>query len=189
LENLKNNYPAVINDIDAENLPLGTIEKVLQNLLREFIPIKDLVQILEALIDYSKVTKNIDVLTEYARHSIGDTIASIVKDVNGIIHAMVIGENLETLFTTTLQNQKEATLSLGLDPITLNKVNASLQAGINKFYSLGYNPVIITSATIRPYFYRLIASSFPDVIVLSYSELPPNVEIEFISKLEIGRES
>jgi len=189
LENLKKNYPAVINDIDADALPLGTIEKVLQNLLREFIPIKDLVQILEALIDYSKVTKNIDVLTEYARHSIGDTIASIVKDANGIIHAMVIGENLETLFTSTLQNQKEATLTLGLDPVTLNKVNTSLQAGIEKFYSFGYNPVIITSATIRPYFYRLIASSFPDVIVLSYSELPPNVEIEFISKLEIGREN
>ncbi len=185
LENLKKNYPAVVNDIDAEALPLGTIEKVLQNLLREFIPIKDLVQILEALIDYSKVTKNIDVLTEYARHSIGDTIASIVKDSNGIIHAMVIGENLETLFTTTLQNQKEATLTLGLDPVTLNKVNTSLQAGIDKFYSFGYSPVIITSATIRPYFYRLIASSFPDVVVLSYSELPPNVEIEFISKLEI----
>jgi len=185
LENLKKNYPAVVNDIDAEALPLGTIEKVLQNLLREFIPIKDLVQILESLIDYSKVTKNIDVLTEYARHSIGDTIASIVKDGNGIIHAMVIGANLETLFTTTLQNQKEATLTLGLDPVTLNKVNTSLQAGIEKFYSFGYNPVIITSATIRPYFYRLITSSFPDVVVLSYSELPPNVEIEFISKLEI----
>ncbi len=189
LENLKKNYPAVVNDIDADALPLGTIEKVLQNLLREFVPIKDLVQILEALIDYSKVTKNIDVLTEYARHSIGDTIASIVKDGNGIIHAMVIGENLETLFSTTLQNQKEATLTLGLDPVTLNKVNTSLQVGIDKFYSLGYNPVIITSATIRPYFYRLIASSFPDVIVLSYSELPPNVEIEFISKLEIGSEN
>jgi flagellar biosynthesis protein FlhA len=185
LENLKKNYPAVVNDIDAEALPLGTIEKVLQNLLREFIPIKDLVQILEALIDYSKVTKNVDVLTEYARHSIGDTIANIVKDGNGIIHAMVIGANLETLFTTTLQNQKEATLTLGLDPVTLNKVNTSLQAGIEKFYSFGYSPVIITSATIRPYFYRLIASSFPDVIVLSYSELPPSVEIEFISKLEI----
>lgn len=189
LENLKKNYPAVVDDINAEALPLGTIEKVLQNLLREQIPIKDLVQILEALIDYSKVTKNIDVLTEYARHSIGDTIANIVKDGNGIIHSMVIGENLETLFSTTLQNQKEATLTLGLDPVTLNKVNTSLQEGIDKFYSLGYNPVIITSATIRPYFYRLIASSFPDVIVLSYSELPPNVEIEFISKLEIGSES
>jgi len=185
LENLKKNYPAVVNDIDSDALPLGTIEKVLQNLLREFIPIKDLVQILESLIDYSKVTKNIDVLTEYARHSIGDTIAAIVKDANGIIHAMVIGENLETLFTSTLQNQKEATLTLGLDPVTLNKVNASLQAGIDKFYSLGYNPVLITSATIRPYFYKLIASSFPDFVVLSYSELPPNVEIEFISKLEI----
>jgi len=184
LENLKTNYPAVVNDIDPENLPLGTIQKVLQNLLREYIPIKDMVQLLEALIDYSKVTKNIDVLTEYARHSIGDTIANIFKDSNGIIHAMVIGENLETMITESLQNQKEATLTLGLDPMTLNKLNENIRVGIEKFYALGYTPIIITSATIRPYFYRLINSSFSDVVVLSYSELPASVEIEFIDKLE-----
>lgn len=189
LENLKTNYPAVVNDVDPENLPLGTIQKVLQNLLREYIPIKDMVQILEALIDYSKVTKNVDVLTEYARHSIGDTIANIFKDGNGIIHAMVIGENLETMITASLQNQKEATLTLGLDPITLNKLNENLRVGIEKFYALGYTPIIIASATIRPYFYRLINSSFSDVVVLSYSELPASIEIEFIDKLEATSEN
>ena len=185
LENLKKDYPAVIEDINAEILPLGSIQKVLQNLLREFIPIKDLVQILEALIDYSKATKNIDVLTEYVRHSIGDTIANIYKDNNDIIRTAALGNNLETLITKSLQNQKETTSTLGLNPMLLKDLNMKIDNVVKKFRSLGYHPVIITSATIRMYFYRLINSSFPEVAVLSYSELPSHIEIEFIDKVEV----
>lgn len=186
LENLKKEYPAVIEDINSETLTLGTIQKVLQNLLKELIPVKDLVQILEALIDYSKVTKNIDVLTEYVRHAMGDTIANIFKDHNGIIHAVALGEDIEAMITKSLQNQKEATQTLGLSPHSLKELNEMLHVYVEHFKSLGYLPVVITSATIRPYFYRLINSSFPDIAVLSYSELPSNAEIEFIEKLEVA---
>ncbi|MBN1301132.1 MAG: flagellar biosynthesis protein FlhA [Melioribacteraceae bacterium] len=189
LENLKHNYSAVIDDIDPEVLPLGTIQKVLQALLKEYIPIKDLVQILEALIDYSKVTKNIDVLTEYCRHSIGETISNIYKDNNGIIRAAVIGENLEMIITDSLQSQKEASQNLGLYPASLKELNKNLKLVEQKFISLGYSPVIVCSATIRPYFYRLINSSFPDFAVLSFSELPASVELEFIDKIEVSNEN
>lgn len=185
LENLKKEYPAVIEDINQDVLTLGTIQKVLQNLLREFIPIKDLVQILEALVDYSKVTKNVDVLTEYVRHTIGDTIANLYKDHNNIIRAMALGDQLETIITKSLQNQKEAVQSLGLSPVFLKEINSDIQVGLDKFKQVGYTPIILTSATIRPYFYRLINSSFPDVAVLSYSELPPNIEIEFVDRVEV----
>ncbi|MDP3148068.1 MAG: flagellar biosynthesis protein FlhA [Ignavibacteria bacterium] len=185
LENLKKEYPAVIEDINQDVLTLGTIQKVLQNLLREFIPIKDLVQILEALVDYSKVTKNVDVLTEYVRHTIGDTIANLYKDNNNIIRAMALGDQLETLITKSLQNQKEAVQSLGLSPVFLKEINSDIQVGLDKFKQVGYTPIILTSATIRPYFYRLINSSFPEVAVLSYSELPPNIEIEFVDRVEV----
>ncbi|QQS35493.1 MAG: flagellar biosynthesis protein FlhA [Ignavibacteriales bacterium] len=186
LENLKKDYPAVIEDIHPDALSIGTIQKVLQNLLKEFIPIKDLVQILEALIDYSKVTKNIDVLTEYVRHSIGDTIASLHKDSNGIIHAAALGEVLESSITKSLQNQKEAVQTLGLSPNVLRELNNILEQTVEKFKGLGYLPLIITSATIRPYFYRLINSSFRDIIVLSYSELPSQIEIELIDRIEVS---
>lgn len=185
LENLKKEYPAVIEDINQDVLTLGTIQKVLQNLLREFIPIKDLVQILEALVDYSKVTKNVDVLTEYVRHTIGDTIANLYKDHNNIIRAMALGDQLETIITKSLQNQKEAVQSLGLSPVFLKEINSDIQVGLDKFKQVGYTPIILTSATIRPYFYRLINSSFPDIAVLSYSELPPNIEIEFVDRVEV----
>lgn len=185
LENLKKDYPAVIEDISSDVLPLGTIQKVLQNLLKELIPIKDLVQIIEALIDYSKVTKNIDVLTEYVRHSLNNTIANLYKDGNGIIHAAAISEKLEAYITSSFQNQKDAVQTLGLNPVMLADLKNKMQVIISKFDSLGYKPIFITSATIRPYFYRLINSSFPTVAVLSYTELPSQVEIEFIDNLEL----
>jgi flagellar biosynthesis protein FlhA len=183
---LKKEYPAVIEDINSDLLSLGTIQKVLQNLLKELIPIKDLVQILEALIDYSKVTKNIDVLTEYVRHAMGDTIANQYKDQNGVIHAAALGEEVESGITKSLQNQKEAVQTLGLNPVALKELNDTIRIYTEHFKALGYVPIIITSATIRPYFYRLINSSFTDVVVLSYSELPSNIEIEFIEKLEVA---
>lgn len=185
LENLKKEYPAVIEDINPDALPLGTIQKVLQNLLRELIPIKDLVQILESLIDYAKVTKNIDVLSEYVRHSLGDTIANLYKDHNGIIHAAAIGDNLEDHITSALANNKDSVQSLGLTPEMLQKLNQSIHNLVMQFREYGYIPVFITSATIRPYFFKLINSTFPDVILLSYTELPANVDIEFIGKVEV----
>ena len=185
LENLKKEYPAVIEDINQELLPLGTIQKVLQNLLKELIPIKDLVQILESLIDYSKVTKNIDVLTEYVRHSLGDTISNMFKDSNGVIHSVALGENIESYITESLSSQKEASHTLGLTPEMLQNLNQSIYDNIENFRNLGYLPIFVTSATIRPYFFRLINSTFQDVIVLSYTELPANVEIEFLGKIEV----
>ncbi len=185
LENLKKDYPAVVEDINQEVLSLGIIQKVLQNLLKELIPIKDLEQIIEALIDYSKVTKNVDVLTEYVRHSLGETIANIYKDNNGIIHAVALGEEIESYITKALQNQKDAVQTLGLSPAILKELNQIIRNYMEKFKMLGYAPIIITSATIRPYFYRLINSSFPDLAILSYSELPSNIEIEFLEKLEV----
>jgi len=186
LENIKKEYAAVVEEINPDILNLGTIQKVLQNLLKENIPIKDFVQILEALIDYSKTTKNVDVLTEYVRHTIGETIANMYRDHNGIVHAVALSETLETAITKSLQAQKDNIVTLGLPPAVLRELNTQLRAALDRFNSLGYPPILVTSATIRPYFYRLINSSFPDWSILSYSELPSNVELEFIGKIEVN---
>lgn len=185
LENLKQDYPAVVEDINPELLPIGSIQKVLQNLLRELVPIKDLVQILESLVDYSKVTKNVDVLTEYVRHSLGETLSSLYKDSNGVIHASAIGETLEDFITRSLSQNGDATQTLGFTPEMLSNLNLAISEQLEIFKKLGYLPIFITSATIRPYLFRLIHSAFPDVVLLSYTELPANIEIEFIGKLEV----
>jgi len=185
LENLKKEYPAVIEDVNPDVLPLGVIQKVLQNLLKELIPIKDLVQIIESLSDYSKITKNVDVLTEYVRHSLGDTIANLYRDSNGVIHAATLGDEFERQITNALQKQKESIQTLGLSPDSLIVLNNNMKSFISKFRSMGYVPIIVTAATIRPYLFRLLSTSFPELVVLSYTELPANVEIEFLGRIEV----
>lgn len=185
IDNLKKEYPAVVEEISPDSLPFGTIQKVLQNLLKEGIPIRDLVTILESLTDYAKVTKNIDVLTEYVRHSLSETIARMYKDSKGVIHAIAMDPQLEQLITGALQNQRESSSSLGLPPETIDAIQKSLSANLEVSMSGGYRPVVICVATVRPYFYRLIRTSFPNISVLSFTELPPETEIEFIGKVEI----
>ena len=183
IENLKKESPAVVEELTPEALPIGTIQKVLQSLLREGIPVRDLGAILEALVDYSRVTKNVDVLTEYVRHSLSETIAHLYKDAHGVIHAIAMDPGLEHLLTEALQHQRESGASLGLSPATIKSIHESLTANIREAGDSGLKPVVLCAATVRPYFYRLIHTSFPAVVVLSFTELPPETEIEFIGKL------
>jgi flagellar biosynthesis protein FlhA len=189
IENLKKEYPAVVEEINPETLPFGTIQKVLQNLLREGIPIRDLVTILEALTDYSKVTKNVDVLTEYVRHSLSETIARLYSDSHGVLHAIAMGPRLEQVITNALQNQRESSPSLGLPPDMIEEIHRKMASSVEAAMAAGYQPVVLCVATVRPYFYRLIRTAFPNVAVLSFTELPPETDIEFIGKLEVDHAS
>jgi flagellar biosynthesis protein FlhA len=185
VENLKKEYPAVVEDLSPENLPIGSIQKVLQNLLKEGIPIRDLVTILEALIDYARVTKNVDVLTEYVRHSLSETISRLYTTSGGIIHAIAMDPRLEHLMTNALQNNRESSASLGISPTLINDIQSSLQRCLDITIALGHHPIVLCAATVRPYFYRLIHTAFPTITVLSFTELPPETDIEFIAKLEV----
>jgi flagellar biosynthesis protein FlhA len=185
IENLKKEYPAVVEELTPELLPTGTVQKVLQNLLRESIPVRDLVTILEALIDYARVTKNVDVLTEYVRHSLSETIARLYREADGTVYAIAMDPRLEHLLTNALQNQRESSPSLGLPPSSIQAIHAGLTSGCQRAVEGGHVPVVLCAATVRPYFYRLIHTAFPQVVVLSFTELPPDTEIEFLGKLEV----
>jgi len=189
IENLKKDYPAVVEDLTPELLPTGTIQKVLQNLLKEGIPIRDLVTILESLVDYARVTKNVDVLTEYVRHSLSETIAHMYRDPKGTIRAIVLGPRLEQLITNALQNQRESSPSLGLSPAMIDSIHKSLTEKVEQSIGAGLRPIVLCAATVRTYLYRLIHTAFPTVVVLSFTELPAETEIEFTGKLEINHEN
>jgi flagellar biosynthesis protein FlhA len=186
IENLKKEYPAVVEELTPELVPTGTIQKVLQNLLREGIPIRDLVTILEALIDYARVTKNVDVLTEYVRHALSETIARLYQDSGGVLRAIAMDPRLEQVISSALQNQRETSPSLGLSPEVIGAIHETLTANTEAAILGGYKPVVLCVATIRPYFYRLVHTTFPNVAVVSFTELPPDTEVEFIGKLEIA---
>ncbi len=191
IDNLKQDYPALIEEIKPENLPMSIIQKVLQNLLKEGIPIKDLPLILEALLDYYKVTKNVDVLTEYVRHNLSETIKKLYQDSNGVIHSIALDMQIEEMITNALQSgeHESRALTLGLSPSIIKVIQNNLSKSIDEMTTLGYLPVVICSAQIRPYFYRMIKNQFPMVSVISYTELPPDTEIEIVNTVKLEQKA
>ncbi|MCX7930880.1 MAG: flagellar biosynthesis protein FlhA [Chlorobi bacterium] len=187
VEALKKDYPALVEEITPETLPLGTIQKVLQNLLREQIPIRDLPTILEALLEYVKVTKNTDVLTEYARHHLGETIKRLFQDVNGVVHAAALDPAIENVLTTTLQNNPSAQSSttLGLSPDLVRSILRSVGTALDQLTMMGYQPLVICSAPVRPYLHRLIRSQYPIANIISYSELPPETDVDIVARIAL----
>lgn len=187
LDNLKDDYPALLEEVTPDNLPISLLQKILQRLLSENIPIRDLPLILESLIEYYKVTKNTDVLTEYVRHNLSETIKKLYQDSNGVIHAISLDANIEDTMTRALQanNQNALVPSLGLSPNLINGIQTSLSSAIDDVTMSGYLPVVICSAQVRPYFYRMIHSTFPMVNVISYSELPAETDIEILSSVKV----
>lgn len=188
IEALKKDYPALVEEITPDTLPLGTVQKVLQNLLREQIPIRDLPTILEALLEYVKVTKNTDVLTEYVRHHLGETIKRMFQDAGGVVHAAALDPAIENLLTTTLQNNPSAQSSpttLGLSPDLVRSVLRSVGNALDQLTMMGYQPLIICSAPVRPYLYRLLRSQYPIASVISYSELPPETDVDIVTRIAL----
>lgn len=187
IEALKKDYPALVEEITPDSLPLGIIQKVLQNLLREQIPIRDLPTILEALLEYNKVTKNTDVLTEYVRHHLGDTIKRLFQDANGIVHAASLDSTIENVLTTTLQNNPSAQSSptLGLSPDLVRAIMRSVGVALDQLTLMGYQPVIICSAPVRPYLQRLLRPQYPIASVISYSELPPDTDVDIVTRITL----
>ncbi len=187
IDNLKNDFPALTDEVAADNLPVSIVQKVMQNLLKEGIPVRDLPIILESLLEYSKVTKNVDVLTEYVRHNLSETIKKLFQDQNGVIHTIALSPQLESIMTNSLANNAQAITapSLGLPAEAIQNINQSLSNSIDEVSLAGYMPIVICSAQIRPYFARMIRNQFPMISVISYTEIPPDTDIEVQATIDM----
>ncbi len=187
IENLKQDYPALVDEIKPETLPISIVQKVIQNLLKEGIPVRDLALIAESLIEYYKITQNVDVLTEYVRHNLSETIRQLYQDQNGVVQAIALDPQIEEAMTQALQanNQMSASPTLGLAPDMVNKIIAGLSETIDEISIAGHLPTVICSAQVRPYFYRMIHTNYPMVNVISYTELPPETEIEIQTSVKM----
>lgn len=187
VDNLKTDYPALLEEIKSESLPMSIVQKVLQNLLSESIPVRDLPIILEGLLEYHKITKNIDVLTEYVRHNLSETIKKLYQDNNGVIHGIALDPVIEDRITNALQVQGSSGISptLGLSPEVIDTIRKSLGDAIDEISLAGYMPIIICSAQIRPYIYRMIHNTFPLVSVISFTELPADTDIEIHGQVRV----
>ena len=185
LDNLKETHPKVVEELIPNLLPLGGVVKVLQNLLKEQIPIRDLLAILEALADWASVTKDLDILTEHVRHALARTITKLHLTPDGKIAAVTLGHSVESAVSDALR-QTEHGSYLALDPAMAQQVMNNLVAVLEKMSAVNYQPVVLCSAQIRYHFKRLVDRFMPHVVVLAYDEILSNIEIHSIAMLELN---
>ncbi len=176
IENVRRESPTVVEELVPNLLSVGQIQKVLQNLLREQVPIRDMVTILETLADYAPSTKDTDVLTEYVRNALSKIIYKNYLDESGVIRGIMLDPQLENMLIENLNQNKGA--GLNLPPDILKVLFQQVKEATDRMTNNGYTPLILTSPMIRLNFKRLIEVAFPQVAVLSYNEIPAEVEIQ-----------
>jgi flagellar biosynthesis protein FlhA len=185
LDNLKRSHPKVVEELVPNLLPLGAVVKVLQKLLKEQIPIRDLLAIMEALADWAPMTKDVDVLTEYVRQSLARSITRLYQTPDGFVPVLTLGHNMETTLSAALQQTEHGSF-MAIDPGLTEEIINLLTQELAKFTSSNYQPVILCSAAIRPHFKKFIDRFSPDLVILSYDEILPNIEIKSLSTLELS---
>ena len=179
IDNLKESNPSIVEELVPKMLGLGEVQKVLQNLLREGISIRDLLTIFETLADYAQTTRDTDVLTEYVRQSLKRAISAKYFPANETTSVVTLDPKVEQEIMSSVK-QTEQGAYLTLAPERTKAIMASVQTEIDKLESLGKNPIIITSPIVRMYFKRLTEDYFKDLIVVSYNEVETNVELQSV---------
>ena len=179
LNNLKESNPSLVEELVPKTLGLGEIQKVLQNLLREGISIRDLLTILETLADYAPTTRDTDVLTEYVRQSLKRAISTKYFPANETTSVATLDPKVEQEIMGSVK-QTETGAFLNLDPSRSKAIIDSVGKEIRKLENLGKTPIIITSPIVRMYFKRLTEDYFKDLVVVSYNEVESNVELQSV---------
>ncbi len=184
IDNLKETHPNLVNELVPNLLTVGDIQKVLQNLLREQISIRDLAAIFETLADFAVYTKDPRVLTEYVRQSLTRQITEQYAD-NGVIQVLTAGATLEKGISDSLQQTETGAPYLSMDPQMSRRITEALQMEIERVMKAGSQPIFLTSPSIRMYLKQFVDKIMPTVPVLAYSELEPDIEIQSIGVVNI----
>ena len=179
INNVKENNPTLIEELVPKLLGVGEIQKVLQNLLEEGISIRDLVTIFETLADHAPVTRDTDILTEYVRQSLKRAISGKYFPPNEVTNVVTLDPAVEQEIMGSVKNTEQGSY-LTLDPEKIKKIVASLKESLKKLDDMGKNPIVITSPIVRLYFKKLVSDYFKDIIVISYNEVEPNVELQSV---------
>ena len=179
INNLKETNPSLVEELVPKLLGIGEIQKVLQNLLKEGISIRDLLTITETLADYAPTTRDTDILTEYVRQSLKRAISTKYFPSGETTSVVTLDPKIEQEIMGSVK-QTESGAFLNLDPARSKAIMESVKKEMQKLENLGKNPIIITSPIVRMYFRRLTEDYFKDLVVVSYNEVESNVELQSV---------
>jgi flagellar biosynthesis protein FlhA len=185
VETLKEDNPALVNDIIPAVVPLSAIQKVLQSLLLERIPIRDLATIVETISDYYSATKETDVLAEYVRMSLKRQITNIYKDKENRIHVFTIDPAIEQMLADAVQNTKQG-LMLVINPADSERLIKAVGRQVENIATAGHTPICLCSPNIRLAVKRLTEAAQPSLVMLSYNEISNNVEVISTGTVRLG---
>jgi len=177
IDNIKEPNPTLVEELVPKMLSVGEIQKVLQNLLREGISIRDLLTIFETLADYAPTTRDSDILTEYVRQALKRAISNRFFPSNETTSVVTLDPKLEQKIMSSVK-QTEQGAYLNLDPDVTKQIMKSVGNEIKKLEDQGKTPIVITSPIVRIYFKRLTEDYYKDLIVVSYNEVESNVELQ-----------
>ncbi len=179
INNMKETNPSLVEELVPKLLGLGEVQKVLQNLLREGISIRDLLSIMETLADYAPTTRDTDILTEYVRQSLKRAISTKYFAPNESTSVVTLDPKIEQEIMGSVK-QTETGAFLNLDPARARAIIDSVGNEVRKLENLGKNPIVITSPIVRMYFKRLTEDYYKDLVVVSYNEVDSNVELQSV---------
>ncbi len=184
LENLRREYPALVDDLVPNTLTVGEIQEVLQNLLAERVSIRDLVTICETLATHGRTTRDIDLLTEYCRAALARQITRQYADQNLVLHVITVSNETEESLAAAVQHTEHGN-TLALSPWDAQQLLGAIAAAVEKVAAMGYEPVLLCSSRIRLALRRFIQRRLPNVAVLSYAEVAPEATVEAVGHVEV----
>ncbi len=182
VDNIKQSYPAIVDELVPKIMSIGEIQKVLANLLKENVTIRDMVTIMETLADYAPATHDVDMLTEYVRQALGRSISQ--KFLNGNTNVITLDPKVEQMILDSIQKTEFGSY-LALDPTVSNTIINSVSKNVQRLIQLGSQPIILASPVVRLYFKRMTENVIPGLVVLSYNEVDSGVEIQSVGTVSV----
>lgn len=179
INNIKEEYNVVVNELTPGLMSIGEIQKVLINLLKEGIPIRNLVNILECLADYAPLTKDPELLTEYVRQALARQITKMVQSEDGIIRVITLEPHFEQLLLK-VQKESRDTAGFTIDPRLIQKLYERLGGLIKEMTGNGYQPLVLCSPVIRLTLRKLSERLSSKLMILSFNEIIPEVEVHSV---------
>ncbi|HID12107.1 MAG TPA: EscV/YscV/HrcV family type III secretion system export apparatus protein, partial [Candidatus Latescibacteria bacterium] len=185
LDNLKKQYPAVVEELVPGLMNLGGVQKVLQNLLKERVPIRDMVTILETLADYASAVQDPDALTEYVRQALGRTICSAYLREDKTLVGITLDPDLEQVLAGYADGVRQGQAAV-LPPEQLQRLYERLEEWTGRMAQEGMQPVVLCAPKVRLYFRRLVEPKFPELPVISYAEVPVDISVRSFGMLSLS---
>jgi flagellar biosynthesis protein FlhA len=183
LDGLAKDHPKVVEELIPHHLAVGGVQKVLQNLLREEVPIRDLLTIVETLADHAPNTKDADDLTEHARQALARTITSSYRGADGLLPVMTFDPQIERMIRERVQE------GISLEPQAAQRIMTGVQRSVESFTKRGLLPVFLAGTGVRRHLRQLISHYMPQVAVLSHNEIADGVKIQSLGIIRWGDES